>query len=83
MCCLKYEQESYERLIANSVNESYVKTSDGKGTVVDVIFQRHRKVRIEGDNDLSNEDLQKQSDRYPESGKKGLCWKSSNLCRDG
>ncbi|NLT39032.1 MAG: hypothetical protein GXX89_01060 [Clostridiales bacterium] len=56
MCCLKYEQESYERLIANSVKpESYVKTSDGKGTVVDVnLFKGTVKVRIEGDNDLSN-----------------------------
>jgi len=37
MCCLKYEQESYEDLLANTPkNGALVKTSEGRGVVVDV-----------------------------------------------
>lgn len=37
MCCLKYEQEAYEDLLSITPKVgAYVKTKDGKGTVVDV-----------------------------------------------
>jgi cell fate regulator YaaT (PSP1 superfamily) len=37
MCCLQYEQDCYEELIKSTPNAgSFVETTDGKGTVVDV-----------------------------------------------
>ncbi|MFA9381824.1 MAG: stage 0 sporulation protein, partial [Acetanaerobacterium sp.] len=37
MCCLKYEQEAYEDLLRITPKMgAYVKTKDGRGTVVDV-----------------------------------------------
>lgn len=37
MCCLKYEQEAYEELLRTTPRQgAYVRTKDGKGTVVEV-----------------------------------------------
>ena len=49
MCCLKYEQEAYEDLLAGSPKaDSFVDTPDGRGTVVDVSLLRQKvKVRME------------------------------------
>ena len=49
MCCLKYEQDTYESLIRTSPKpESFVDTPDGRGTVVEVDILRQRvKVRME------------------------------------
>ena len=49
MCCLKYEQEAYESLLASAPKpESFVDTPDGRGTVVDVNLLRQKvKVRME------------------------------------
>ncbi len=49
MCCLKYEQETYEDLIRSAPKaESFVDTPQGRGTVVDVDLLRQRvKVRLE------------------------------------
>ena len=49
MCCLKYEQDTYESLIRSSPKaESFVDTPDGRGTVTDVDVLRQRvKVRME------------------------------------
>ncbi len=74
MCCLKYEQEAYEYLIANSIKlDSYVKTPDGKGTVVDVnLFKGQVKVRLDSENDNSNIKTYKNSELFVmRSGKKG------------
>ena len=48
MCCLKYEQDAYEYLIKITPQKgSLVKTSEGKGTVVDVDLLRGRvKVKL-------------------------------------
>ena len=74
MCCLKYEQDAYEYLIANSIKlDSYVKTPDGKGTVVDVnLFKGLVKVRLDSENDNSNIKTYKSDDLFVmRSGKKG------------
>ena len=74
MCCLKYEQDTYEYLIANSVKaDSYVKTAYGKGTVVDVnLFKGTVKVKLEGDNDDGEIKTLKSSQVFVlRSGKKG------------
>ena len=49
MCCLKYEQDTYEDLIRSSPKvDSFVDTVDGRGTVVEVDVLRQRvKVRLE------------------------------------
>ena len=49
MCCLKYEQDTYEDLIRTSPKlESFVDTPDGRGTVVELDLLRQRvKVRME------------------------------------
>ena len=49
MCCLKYEQDTYEDLIRNSPKvESFVDTPSGRGTVVELDLLRQRvKVRME------------------------------------
>ncbi len=49
MCCLKYEQDTYEDLIRNSPKpDSFVDTPDGRGTVVDVnLLRQSVKVRME------------------------------------
>ena len=49
MCCLKYEQETYEDLIRTSPKlDSFVDTPEGRGTVVELNLQRQRvKVRFE------------------------------------
>ena len=49
MCCLKYEQDTYESLIRSSPKvESFVDTPEGRGTVTDVDVLRQRvKVRME------------------------------------
>ncbi len=49
MCCLKYEQETYEDLIRSSPKaESFVDTPEGRGTVTEVDLLRQRvKVRME------------------------------------
>ena len=37
MCCLKYEQEAYEDLLRTTPKQgAFVKTKDGRGTVVEV-----------------------------------------------
>lgn len=50
MCCLKYEQDAYEYLIKITARKGdLVKTSEGKGTVVDVDLLRGRvKVALDG-----------------------------------
>ncbi len=63
MCCLKYEQETYEDLIRRSPKEeSFVDTPDGRGTVVEVLLQRQQvKVRMENEPEtvtvFSNEEV--------------------------
>lgn len=49
MCCLKYEQDTYEDLIRTSPKlESFVDTPEGRGTVVELDLLRQRvKVRME------------------------------------
>ena len=49
MCCLKYEQDAYEDLIRTSPKlESFVDTTEGRGTVVELDLLRQRvKVRLE------------------------------------
>ena len=56
MCCLKYEQETYEDLIRNSPKaESFVDTPEGRGTVIEVDLLRSRvKVRMEDAPDTVN-----------------------------
>ena len=56
MCCLKYEQDTYEALIRTSPKpESFVDTPDGRGTVMEVDILRQRvKVRMEKDPDTVN-----------------------------
>ena len=51
MCCLKYEQDTYESLIRSSPKpESFVDTPEGRGTVVEVDILRQRvKVQMEND----------------------------------
>ena len=63
MCCLKYEQSTYEELIRTSPREeSLVDTPDGRGTVTETdIFRQRVKVRLDADPDkinvYSNEDI--------------------------
>ena len=63
MCCLKYEQEAYEDLLANSPKpDSFVDTPDGRGTIVEVNLLRQKvKVRMEENPDTigtyKNEDI--------------------------
>lgn len=49
MCCLKYEQDTYEDLIRSSPKpESFVDTPEGRGTVLEVELLRQRvKVQME------------------------------------
>ena len=49
MCCLKYEQDSYESLLAAAPKaESFVDTPEGRGTITEVrLFQEEVKVRME------------------------------------
>ena len=49
MCCLKYEQDTYEDLLRTAPKaESFVDTPEGRGTVVEVDLLRQRvKVRME------------------------------------
>ena len=49
MCCLKYEQDAYEDLIANSPKQdSFVDTPDGRGTITEVnLLRQSVKVRME------------------------------------
>mgnify|MGYP004526399727 CR=1 FL=1 len=56
MCCLKYEQDTYEALIRTSPKvESFVDTPDGRGTVIEADILRQRvKVRMENDPDTIN-----------------------------
>ena len=53
MCCLKYEQDTYEDLIRSCPKvESFVDTPDGRGTVIEADILRQRvKVRMENDPD--------------------------------
>ena len=53
MCCLKYEQDTYESLIRTSPKpESFVDTPEGRGTVVEADILRQRvKVRMENNPD--------------------------------
>ena len=63
MCCLKYEQETYEALIRTSPKlESFVDTPEGRGTVIEADILRQRvKVRMENNPDtvstFSNEEV--------------------------
>ena len=63
MCCLKYEQDTYESLIRSSPKvDSFVDTPEGRGTVVEAEILRQRvKVQMENDpntvNVFSNEDI--------------------------
>ena len=56
MCCLKYEQETYEDLIRNSPKvDSFVDTPEGRGTVIELDLLRSRvKVRMEDAPDTVN-----------------------------
>ena len=56
MCCLKYEQDTYESLIRSSPKpESFVDTPEGRGTVVDVDILRQRvKVQMENNPETVN-----------------------------
>jgi hypothetical protein len=53
MCCLKYEQDAYEDLVAHAPKmESFVETPDGAGTVSGVNLLRQTvQVRLESDPD--------------------------------
>ena len=63
MCCLKYEQDTYESLIRTSPKpESFVDTPEGRGTVVEADILRQRvKVQMESNPDtvsvFSNEEI--------------------------
>ena len=63
MCCLKYEQSTYESLIRSSPKvDSFVDTPEGRGTVVESEILRQRvKVQMENNpetiNVFSNEDI--------------------------
>ena len=63
MCCLKYEQETYEALIRTSPKlESFVDTPEGRGIVIEADILRQRvKVRMENNPDtvstFSNEEV--------------------------
>lgn len=54
MCCLRYEQEAYEREIALMPPvDSFVETPDGKGTVIDLFPVAGKvKVKLSGDQDI-------------------------------
>ena len=54
MCCLRYEQEAYEREIALMPPiDSYVETPDGKGNVIDLYpISGKVKVKLNGDQDI-------------------------------
>ncbi len=54
MCCLRYEQEAYEREIALMPPvDSLVETPDGRGTVIDLFPVSGKvKVRLSGDQDI-------------------------------
>lgn len=56
MCCLKYEQDTYESLIRSSPKpESFVDTPDGRGTVVEAdILRQWVKVQMENDPNTIN-----------------------------
>ena len=55
MCCLKYEQEAYEELIAHTPREgSVVKTPEGRGTVESVSLLKQKvKVKIDSTSETS------------------------------
>ena len=63
MCCLKYEQDTYESLIRSSPKvDSFVDTPEGRGTVVESEILRQRiKVQMEKDPEtvkiFSNEEI--------------------------
>ena len=63
MCCLKYEQDTYESLIRTSPKvESFVDTPEGRGTVVEADILRQRvKVQMEDNPEtfsvFSNEEI--------------------------
>ena len=63
MCCLKYEQDTYESLIRSSPKvDSFVDTPEGRGTVVESEILRQRvKVQMENNPDtvsvFSNEEI--------------------------
>ena len=63
MCCLKYEQDTYESLIRSSPKvDSFVDTPEGRGTVVESEILRQRvKVQMENNpntvNVFSNEEI--------------------------
>ena len=60
MCCLKYEQDTYEELVKDvPKTDSFVETPDGKGTVVDSNLLRG-KVRVKLEN--TNETIMKTYD---------------------
>ena len=54
MCCLRYEQEAYEReIVLMPPVDSYVETPDGKGTVIDLFpISGKVKVKLNGDQDI-------------------------------
>lgn len=56
LCCLKYEQEAYEDLLASTPMEaSFVDTPDGRGTIMSVNLLRQRvSVRMENAPDTIN-----------------------------
>jgi cell fate regulator YaaT (PSP1 superfamily) len=53
MCCLKYEQEAYEEVLARVPRAgAIVKTVDGQGTVIYVsLLKEILKVKLDGGND--------------------------------
>ena len=63
MCCLNYEQQAYEELLATAPKlESFVDTPDGRGTVCEINLLRQKvKVRLENNPDSivthKNEDI--------------------------
>jgi len=56
MCCLKYEQDAYEDLIARvPLMDAVVRTPDGMGTVVHVnMLKEQVKVRLDADKDATD-----------------------------
>ncbi|MDF2567226.1 MAG: yaaT [Oscillospiraceae bacterium] len=62
MCCLKYEQDVYEELLKITPKTgAYVKTPDGKGTVVDVnLLTGVLKVRLDANPDAAPRVFQKE-----------------------
>jgi cell fate regulator YaaT (PSP1 superfamily) len=54
MCCLRYEQDAYERELALMPPvDSFVETPDGKGTVIDLFpISGKVKVKLSGDQDI-------------------------------